>query len=113
MTLPSFKPLSLYLSRSPLSKTSKQVFFNPINIFVTFTHSIYCFIIYFFRLTSKFYSCATKEDIRRIKRHDGDIKVKKLDPSKFVEMLASIMAEDAANRGEISIEERMALAKQA
>jgi len=35
----SFKPVSLSLSRSPLSKTPKQVFFNPINIFVTFTHS--------------------------------------------------------------------------
>ena len=31
--LPSYKPVSLYLSRSPLSKTPKQVFFNPINIF--------------------------------------------------------------------------------
>ena len=31
---PSFKPVSLYLSRSPLSKTPKQVFFNPINIFL-------------------------------------------------------------------------------
>ena len=30
---PSFKPVSLSLSRSPLSKTPKQVFFNPINIF--------------------------------------------------------------------------------
>ena len=33
---PSFKPVSLYLSRSPLSKTPKQVFFNPINIFDSF-----------------------------------------------------------------------------
>ena len=30
---PSFKPVSLSLSRSSLSKTPKQVFFNPINIF--------------------------------------------------------------------------------
>ena len=30
---PSFKPVSLSLPRSPLSKTPKQVFFNPINIF--------------------------------------------------------------------------------
>ena len=36
----SFKPVSLSLSRSPLSKTPKQVFFNPINIFDSFTHSI-------------------------------------------------------------------------
>ena len=40
---PCFKPVSLYLSRSPLSKTPKQVFFNPyfhpINIFVTFARS--------------------------------------------------------------------------
>ena len=28
--LPSFKPVSLYLSRYPLSKTPKQVFFYPI-----------------------------------------------------------------------------------
>jgi len=48
---PSFKPVSLYFSRSPLSKTPKtpkQVFFNPINIFATFTQLYYCFIIYFF-----------------------------------------------------------------
>ena len=51
---PYFKPVSLYLSRSLLSKTPKQVFFNPINILNSFTHSIYCFIIYFFRLTSTF-----------------------------------------------------------
>ena len=31
--LPSFKSVSLSLSHSPLSKTLKQVFFNPINIF--------------------------------------------------------------------------------
>ena len=37
---PSFKPVSLPLSRSPLSKTPKQVFFNPMNIFDSFTHSI-------------------------------------------------------------------------
>ena len=48
---PSFKHVSLSSPRSPLSKTPKQVFFNPINIFDSFTHS--CFIIYFFRLTSK------------------------------------------------------------
>ena len=42
---PSFKPVSLYLSRSPLSKTPTQVFFNPINIFDSFTHSITVFII--------------------------------------------------------------------
>ena len=44
---PSFKPVSLSLSRSPLSKTPKQVFFNPINIFYFYT-LYYCFIIYFF-----------------------------------------------------------------
>ena len=33
MTPPCFKPVSLSLSRSPLSITPKQVFFNPINIF--------------------------------------------------------------------------------
>ena len=37
---PSFKPVSLSSPRSPLSKTPKQVFFNPINIFDSFTHSI-------------------------------------------------------------------------
>ena len=40
MNPPSSKPVSLTLSRSPLSKTPKQVFFNPINIFDSFTHSI-------------------------------------------------------------------------
>ena len=30
---PSFKPVSMSLSRSLVSKTPKQVFFNPINIF--------------------------------------------------------------------------------
>jgi len=34
---PSFKPVALFLSRSPVSKTPKQVFFNPINIFDIFT----------------------------------------------------------------------------
>ena len=37
---PSFKPVSWSLSRSPQSKIPKQVFFNPINIFDSFTHSI-------------------------------------------------------------------------
>ena len=45
------------LSRSPLSKTPKQVFFNPINIF-SLLHTLLLFFngiaIYFFRLTSKF-----------------------------------------------------------
>ena len=34
---PSFKHVSLSLSRSLLSKTPKQVFFNPINILNSFT----------------------------------------------------------------------------
>ena len=51
---PSFKPVSLFFLRFPLSKTPKQVFFNPINIFDTFTHYLLFFLIYFFRLTSKF-----------------------------------------------------------
>ena len=37
---PYFQPVSLSFSRSPLSKIPKQVFFNPINIFNSFTHSI-------------------------------------------------------------------------
>ena len=45
---PSFKPVPLSFSRSPLSKTPKQVFFNPINIFDFFYTLYYCFIIYFF-----------------------------------------------------------------
>ena len=40
---PSSKLVSLSFSRSPLSKTPKQVFFNPINIFDSFTHSITVF----------------------------------------------------------------------
>ena len=53
--LPSFKPVSLFLARSPLSKIPKQVFFDPINIFDIFYTLYYYFIIYFFRLTSTFY----------------------------------------------------------
>jgi len=48
MTPPSSKPISLFLSRSPLSKTPKQVFFNPINIFDIFFTLYYCFIIILF-----------------------------------------------------------------
>ena len=44
----SFKPVSLSLSRSPLSKTPKQVFFNPINIFDTFTTLFYYYQSTFF-----------------------------------------------------------------
>ena len=51
---PSFKPVSLSLSRSPLSKTPKQVFFNPINI-LTLLHTLfYYYQFYFFFLTSTF-----------------------------------------------------------
>ena len=35
---PSFKPVSLSLSRSPLFKTPKQVFFNPIHIWTLLPH---------------------------------------------------------------------------
>jgi len=45
---PSFKLVLWSLSRSPLSKIPKQVFFNPINIFDIFYTLYYCFIIYFF-----------------------------------------------------------------
>ena len=45
---PSFKPVSLLSPRSPLSKTPKQVFFNPINIFDIFYHSVLLLSIYFF-----------------------------------------------------------------
>ena len=49
ITPPYFKPVSLSLSRSPLSKTPKQVFFNPMNIFDIFYHTLFAvFIIYFF-----------------------------------------------------------------
>ena len=37
----SSKPVLLSLSRSHLSKTPKQVFFNPINIFDSFTHTLF------------------------------------------------------------------------
>jgi len=50
---PSFKPVSLSLSRSPLSKTPKQVFFNPINI-LTLLHTLLLFYNLLFRLTSTF-----------------------------------------------------------
>ena len=54
--LPSFKPVSLSLSRiSSIVKHPKQVFFNPINIFDIFYHTLlYCLIIIlFFVLTFK------------------------------------------------------------
>ena len=50
---PYFKPVSLYLSRSLLSKTPKQVFFNPINILTllplcsTITNLLFSFNIKF------------------------------------------------------------------
>ena len=50
---PSFKPIALFLSRSPLSKTPKQVFFNPINI-LTLLPLCSTIINLLFRLTSKF-----------------------------------------------------------
>ena len=55
ITPPSFKPVSFSLSRFSLSKTSKQVFFLTQSIYFEhlLPHSFYCFIIYFFRLTSK------------------------------------------------------------
>ena len=55
MTFPSFKPVSLFLSRFPLSKTPKQVFFNPINIFDTFTTLYYCFYNYTFSFNVKIF----------------------------------------------------------
>ena len=45
---PSFKPVSLSLSRSPLSEIPKQVFFNPINIFDTFTTLLHYYKYTFF-----------------------------------------------------------------
>ena len=51
---PSFKPVSLSLSHSSVSKIPKQVFFNPINILTSFTHSVLLLSIYFFRLMSFF-----------------------------------------------------------
>ena len=38
ITPPSFKHVLLSLSHSPLSKTPKQVFFNPINILILLQH---------------------------------------------------------------------------
>ena len=47
---PSFKPIALFFSRSPLSKTSKQVFFNPINIFEHLLHTLF----YYYQSTFSF-----------------------------------------------------------
>ena len=54
---PSFKPVSLSLSRiSFYSKTPKQVFFNPINIFWHLLHTLfYYYQFYFFRWTFKIF----------------------------------------------------------
>ena len=54
ITSPSFKSISLPFLRSPLSKTPKQVFFNPINIFDIFYTLCSTIINLFIRLTSKF-----------------------------------------------------------
>ena len=53
VTYPSFKPGSASLSRSPLSKTPKQVFFNPINILTLLPHNN-TIINLLFHLTSIF-----------------------------------------------------------
>ena len=54
---PSFKPVSLPLSRSPLYlKHPNKSFFNAINIFEHLLHTLcYCFIIYFFRFNVNFF----------------------------------------------------------
>ena len=53
---PSFKPVSLSLSRiSSILKQPKQVFFNPYKYIWLFYTLYYCFLIYFFRLTSKYF----------------------------------------------------------
>ena len=59
ITPPSFKPISLFLSRYSVSKTPKQVFFNPINIFDTFTTLFYYyqFLLFSFNVKFYFYSC--------------------------------------------------------
>ena len=49
----SFKPVSLALPRSPLSNTPKQVFFNPINIFDSFTHSVLLLLSIYFIFTGQ------------------------------------------------------------
>ena len=53
---PSFNPVSLFLSRSPLFKTPKQVFFNPIHIWTLLPHFSLIIIInlLFFISTSIF-----------------------------------------------------------
>ena len=50
----SFKLVSLSLSRSPLSKTPKQVFFNPINI-LSLLHTLLLFYNLLFHFTSNLY----------------------------------------------------------
>ena len=55
---PSFKPVSLSLSRSPLFKTPKQVFFNPIHILTSFTtlFSYYYYKFTFFHFNVNFFN---------------------------------------------------------
>ena len=50
MTPPSFKPVSVVLSRFSQSKTPKQVIFNPIKYLDSFNHTLFTlfYIIYFF-----------------------------------------------------------------
>ena len=54
---PSFKPVSLSLSRSPLFKTPKQVFFNPIHIWTLLPHffSYYYYKFTFFHFNVNFF----------------------------------------------------------
>ena len=57
MTPPSFKPDSLFLSRSHLSKTPKQVFFDVVNIFDIFYHTlftVFVIILFSFNVNNSF-----------------------------------------------------------
>ena len=55
---PSFNPVSLFLSRSPLFKTPKQVFFNPIHILTLLPHffSYYYYKFTFFHFNVNFFN---------------------------------------------------------
>ena len=65
---PSFRPVSLSLSRSSLFKTPKQVFFNPINVFDSFTTLyLHYFIKYtFFHFNVKFYILNSRLNLVKI-----------------------------------------------
>ena len=74
--IPSFTPVPLSFSRSPLSKTPKQVFFNPINIFDSFTTHYYTNTLYFiltFKCSNLLLQAVNEDDVLFSGGDDGTL----------------------------------------